>query len=120
MPERAHIFATVKNPELFDRLSTLLSDGGHTLEIVALTRAAAFRAIDRLGNTGIDVALIAQSLTKFKVQGPIRSKRDLVIALRERAPEIKVLVIAPEEIVEADKTLNPAHLDQLSQAIDQL
>lgn len=115
MPEKAKVFVAEDDPDFLDSLKMVLNDAGHTVTLTANTIEDALSAINNFQIKGIQVASIDGNLRRGVISGS--DGRRLVEAIRNTAPDVKIIGMSSGPIPGVDVDLGKDRFEELGKIV---
>lgn len=118
MPEKARVFAAEDNADFLDNIDFVLDMAGHSLVLQATTLEEALAVIRTLPEHGIQVASVDGNLTKNVKTGS--DGRQMVEAIRNFAPGVKIVGMSGESMENVDIDLGKDKIGELGKIVTAL
>ncbi len=115
MPENARVFVAEDDPDFLDDLKMVLEGEGHAVTLSATSLENALQAIGNFQKLGIQVASIDGNLKRGVRSGT--DGRQLVNAIRDLAPDVKIIGMSAEPITGVDVDLGKDRFEELGQVV---
>lgn len=118
MPEKARVFVAEDNLDYLDSLKWVIENAGHTVTLTATSLEDALKAIRTFPQSGIQVASIDGNLGTGVKSGS--DGRQMVDAIRNAAPEVKIVGMSGQIITGVDVDLGKDRTEELGKVITKL
>lgn len=118
MVEKARVFVAEDDPDLLESLKYVIEKEGHTVTLSAASLSDALAAISTFPQFGIQIASIDGNLRKGEKSGS--DGRQMVAAIRNAAPEVKIVGISGQTIPGVDVDLGKDRTEKLGKVITEL
>lgn len=119
MPPEATVFMVEDDEQWRDINRSNLERAGHKVVAEATTRAEALEQVGKLGELGVNVAVIDGNLDTL--DGVFGGDGQAVLAaIRQLAPGVKVVGMAGDTIRGADINVGKRHAEKLANAVTEL
>lgn len=118
-PERAKVFIAEDQEDWRNWVKKSLEKSGHEIAIVASSPEEALEAVNQLADLGVQVAIVDGNLRRNEVSG--EDGKAIIEAIRNRAPDVKVIGFSGLEVKGADVNFSKAsHISGLAAVVDEL
>lgn len=116
-PENANVFVVEDEKFWQDGIKDLLSQGGHRVVLSATSLDEALEATNNLSTLGVQVATIDGNLKGYSGG---RAGQAVIAAIREKAPEVKIIGFSSDPLPGTDFDLTKWHPGDLSKTVTEI